>query len=55
MNNQKSNKSFEDIYQESKLPISKRDKIELITDFISKLKELSHEGFIIIDELKKDI
>ena len=48
-------KDFENIYQSSKAnnEATKRDKIELIDDFINKMKALIHQGQFLIDALKK--
>ena len=48
-------KSLEDIYQDSQDKITKLDKIELITDFINKLKQVIHQGQFIIETLGDDI
>ena len=44
-------KSFENIYQESNDKISNQDKIDVMTDFINKLKQIIHQGQFIIDNL----
>jgi hypothetical protein len=50
------NKLFENIYQENKNgEITSRDKIELLTDFINKMKNLIHQGEFIIEALQTDI
>jgi hypothetical protein len=50
------NKLFESIYQETKNGrITSRDKIELMTDFINKMKNIVHQGQLIIKELEKEV
>ena len=55
MENNNDIRDFERIYQSAKFnnEPTKRDKIELIDDFINKMKALIHQGQFIIDALKK--
>ena len=55
MENNNNIKNFEKIYRESNVGngTTRRDKIELIDDFINKMKQLIHQGQFIIDALKK--
>ena len=43
---------FEDVYRKSIEKTAKRDNIELLTDFINKLKEIIHQGQFIVDMLE---
>ena len=54
MENNNSIRDFERVYQSANNnnEITKLDKIELIDDFINKMKVLIHQGQFIIDALK---
>ena len=55
-NNRKSKiKSFDNIYSESNKKTTSRDKIELITEFTNKMKELIHQSNFIIKELENEV
>ena len=56
MENNNNIKDFERVYQNAKTnnEITKRDKIELIDDFINKMKELIHQGHFIIEAMEKE-
>ena len=49
------NKSFEEIYMESNLEFTRQDRIELLSDFINKMKNMINQGQFIINELEKEI
>jgi hypothetical protein len=52
---EKTNKAFEDIYRKSNTKTTNSDKIELITDFIDKMKNMISHGQFIIKELEREI
>ena len=54
MNRNNNIRSFENIYRESN-KVTNRDKIELMSDFINKLKQVIHQGEFIIESLSNDI
>ena len=47
-------KSFENIYRESQNRPTKRDQIELLTDYINKLKQIIHISQFVIETLSKE-
>ena len=55
MENKNRIKSFDNIYKESNQELTNKDKVELMTNFISKMKEMIHIGRFLIQELEKEI
>ena len=53
MNNK--NRLFEKIYQESNRETTKMDTVELITDFVNKMRSLIYQAQFVIDCLNKEI
>jgi predicted neutral ceramidase superfamily lipid hydrolase len=51
MENERSNRTFDDIYRETSQEITNHDRKELLIDFINKLKQIIHQGQFIIDNL----
>lgn len=47
-------KLYEKIYRESNQDTTKIDKIELLTDYINKLKQIIHQSQFIIENLNKE-
>ena len=47
-------KLFENIYREVNHETTNRDKIELMTDFINRLKEIIYKGQFIIEALTEE-
>jgi hypothetical protein len=55
MEKNKRKRTFDDIYNESHQELTNQDRIEILTDFINKLKQVINQGQFIIDNMKEKI